>query len=248
MNITYKDEGQGEVILLIHGFCGSSEYWNEVIPSLASVYRVIAIDLPGHGDSADQPALSGIEDYATCIKDFLEALHIDRVTMFGHSLGGYITLAFAEMYGSRLNGFSLVHSTALPDSEEAQKGREASAEKIDKEGMEAFIDGLVLKLFSPSSLESLQVDVKEIGNITSSEGAKRALHAMKTRKDRRYILENTTLPVLLVAGEDDQLIPPEKTFTSKGVNIKQVLVSGVGHMSMYEKPEELVRSLVEFMK
>ncbi|QUG43319.1 alpha/beta hydrolase [Psychrobacillus sp. INOP01] len=249
--IVYKDEGQGETLILIHGFCGSSEYWNKVIPKLSKSYRVIAIDLPGHGESKGHDSVQEIDQYALVIKDFLEELKIEKVTMFGHSLGGYITLAFAESYSKYLNGFSLIHSTGLPDSSEAKEGRTASAEKIDKDGIDSFIDGLVPKLFAPDNVETYKQsveDVKKVGYGTTPQGAKNALNAMKVRKDRTEVLANTKLPVLLIAGESDQLIPADKTFTASGENIKQVVVKGAGHMSMYEAPEELGNTILTYLK
>ncbi|SDN44462.1 Pimeloyl-ACP methyl ester carboxylesterase [Psychrobacillus sp. OK028] len=250
-NIAYKDEGQGEVLLLIHGFCGSSEYWNQVIPHLSENYRVIAIDLPGHGASEGNDKLQEIEQYALVIKDFIEELKIEKVTMFGHSLGGYITLAFAESYSDYLNGFSLIHSTGFPDSKEAKEGRTASAKKIDEEGITPFIDSLVPKLFAPANVETQKQsleEVKKIGYEVHPQGAKNALQAMKDRKDRTKILENTELPVLLIAGENDQLIPADKTFTASGENIKQVMINGVGHMSMYEASEELCNAILSYIR
>lgn len=248
-DVAYREEGNGEPILLIHGFCGSLDYWNNVIEELARTNRVIAVDLPGHGGSAVQENIKEINQYATFIKDFIDTMKIEQVTMFGHSLGGYITLAFAEKYSDRLKGFSLIHSTGFPDSDEAKKGRDASAKKIDTEGMEAFIEGLVPKLFSPSHFESHLkeiTEVKKIGYSTSPAGAKDALIAMKNRIDRRIVLETTNLPVLLIAGEEDQLIPSDKVFTATGKQIKQVLLNDVGHMSMYEAPKELVQAITEF--
>ncbi|MEI4771318.1 alpha/beta hydrolase [Psychrobacillus sp. FJAT-51614] len=247
-SVAYLDEGQGEALFLMHGFCGSSAYWSKVIPKLTEQYRVIAIDLPGHGDSEVQDNVNQIDLYADFIYQFLDSLKIEKVTMLGHSLGGYITLAFADKYSERLNGFSLIHSTGFPDSEEAKKGRDSSAQKIDDEGIEAFIDGLIPKLFAPNNVKSQQNSVEEaikIGYRTSLIGAKYALEAMRDRTDRRAVINNTELPVVLVAGEEDQLIPSEKTFTADGVNIKQVLLKNVGHMSMYEAPEELVKVFVQ---
>lgn len=249
-NIAYKEEGQGETLLLIHGFCGSSNYWDKVIPKLSESFRVIAIDLPGHGESTDRDSLQEIDQYAFIVKSFLEAKKIEKVTMFGHSLGGYITLAFAESFSQYLNGFSLIHSTGFPDSVEAKEGRTASAEKIDKDGIHPFIDALVPKLFAPDNVHSHKQsveEVKKIGYEVLPKGAKNALKAMKDRKDRTKVLENTELPVLLVAGECDQLIPAEKTFTASGENIKQVVIKGAGHMSMYEAPEELGNAILTYL-
>lgn len=248
--LSFLDSGEGKPIVLIHGFAGSKLYWEKVIPRLALRNRVIAIDLPGHGESGMAMKKYSIEEMASMIKDLLQQLDIGKATLFGHSLGGYITLAFAELYPHNLNGFSLVHSTANADSEEAKLGRETNAAKILDEGADAFINGLAQKLFSPANKEPNGADIKktvEIGMSTSIEGVVSALLAMKDRPDRNHVLENTDLPVLLVAGEQDQIIPPEKTFTVERENIDAHLIKRAGHMSMYEQPEMLVDIMHGFL-
>lgn len=248
--ISYYDEGKGKPIFLIHGFAGSKQYWNEIIPRMASDNRVIAIDLPGHGESGMSKDKYSIEEMASTVKEFMDILELEQVTMFGHSLGGYITLAFAELYSNYLNGFSLVHSTANPDSEEAKEARENNAKKIQEEGAESFIEGLSKKLFSPENTEAnaneMEVTAK-IGLKTKVDGLVSALVAMKNRPDRNHVLKEAELPVLLVAGEQDQIIPPEKTFTVTRANIVKKEIKGAGHMSMYEQPDELVKVMKEFL-
>jgi pimeloyl-ACP methyl ester carboxylesterase len=249
--ISFLDIGEGKPIVLIHGFAGSKLYWEKVLPELTRNNRVIAIDLPGHGESGLVLEKYSIEDVARQIKELLDTLMLEKVTMFGHSLGGYITLAFAEYYPHYLNGFSLVHSTANADSEEAKLGRESSARKILDEGAGAFINGLSQKLFSPVNTESNADDIKKtikIGMSTSIEGVVSALLAMKNRPDRNHVLEKTDLPVLLVAGEQDQIIPPEKTFTVERNNIEARMIKGAGHMSMYEQPDKLAKIMNDFLR
>ena len=246
--ITYVDKGEGKTIMLLHGFCGSSRYWEEVIPALSEYCRVIVPDLPGHGQSTTTLENYSISDIAGMMNDLLDELNIEKVTMFGHSLGGYITLAFAEKYSDRLNGFSLVHSTAYPDTEEAKKGRSANAANLKQEGIKPFIDGLIPKLFSPDHLEKHYVETaKEIGYLTSAQGAINTLIAMRDRPDRNHVLEMTTLPVLLVAGEQDQVIPPEKTFSVSKDNIKHALIEDSGHMGMYENPTQMISAFSAFL-
>ena len=246
--IAYVDKGEGEVVVLLHGFCGSFGYWENVIPELSKSYRVIALDLPGHGESDSDIKDCSIENYADIIKALLDQLRIQKITMFGHSLGGYITLAFAEKYSGSLNGFSLVHSTAFPDSDEAKKGRVANVEKVNNEGIEVLIDGLGPKLFSPDNVEQDYVKAaKEIGYLTSPQGAVCALTAMKNRIDRNHVLNTTQLPVLLIAGEQDQIIPVEKTFSVSRDNIQQKIVKNSGHMSMYENPQDLISEIKEYL-
>jgi pimeloyl-ACP methyl ester carboxylesterase len=248
--ISFYDEGNGKPIVLIHGFAGGKRYWDKVLPELAERNRVIALDLPGHGESGMAKESYSIEDMAATIKGLLDQLGLDKVTMFGHSLGGYITLAFAELYPNKLNGFSLVHSTANPDSDETREGRETNATKIREDGSESFIEGLSKKLFSPENRERNSSDILEtvkIGMNTTAEGLVSALIAMKNRQDRNQVLEETELPVLMIAGEKDQLIPPEKTFTVNKTNINKIIIKNAGHMSMYEQPEELVKIMKEFL-
>jgi pimeloyl-ACP methyl ester carboxylesterase len=247
--ISYYDEGQGEPIVLIHGFCGSKDYWQKVVPGLAEKYRVIAVDLPGHGGSGLPEGYVSVEAMAEMIQSAVLELGLEKVSLIGHSLGGYVTLALAEAYEDKLKQFLLVHSTANPDSEEGKKGREVAAGKIDSEGIKSFVDGLVPNLFAPGEKQPEELQqAKEIGYGTNPEGAKAALKAMKQRPDRNHVLKNTKLPVLIVAGEKDQIVPPEKSFTVVGPNIKQVTIKGAGHMSMYEAPAELVEVIRGFLE
>ena len=248
--VSYYDEGNGKPLILIHGFAGSKQYWDKILPRLSNENRVIAIDLPGHGESGMGKDRYSIEDMASTIKEFLDQLGLDKVTMFGHSLGGYITLSFAELYPEYLNGFSLVHSTANPDSQEAKEARETNAKKIQDEGAGSFIDGLSKKLFSPENTEVNAKEIEEtvkIGMKTKVDGLVSALLAMKNRPDRNHVLQDTELPVLLVAGEQDQIIPAEKTFTVSRQNIEEKIIKNSGHMSMYEQPEELVQVMKDFL-
>jgi pimeloyl-ACP methyl ester carboxylesterase len=251
LSLSYLDRGEGEAIVLLHGFCGSHAYWDEVMPILSKNNRVIVPDLPGHGDSTFPKGNYELEYMADTLLELLDKLSIEKVTLFGHSLGGYITLAFAQKYEERLLGFSLIHSTAHADSETAKDGRNASIEKVQKEGITAFIDGLIPKLFAEENLETQATVVqkaKDIGYKTTEEGAIGMLNAMKNRPDRNHVIENSNLPALLIAGEKDQVIPPEKTFSVKKDSVSQALIKGAGHMSMMEKPDSLIAEIQHFLK
>lgn len=249
--IAYREEGSGHAIVLLHGFCGSHAYWDKIVPELEKEFRVIAPDLPGHGKSSHVEDARTIDGMADSIKRLLDELQLEKVTLFGHSLGGYIALSFAERYSDCLNGLALVHSTAFPDSAEAKKGREANIEKVGQQGISALIDGLIPKLFSPEHVEERRADIekaKQIGYQTSVEGAIAALQAMKDRPDRNQVMTETSLPILLVAGEQDQIIPADKTFSVTKENIEQALLREVGHMSMMESPDQLIALIRQFAR
>ncbi|MDM5337609.1 alpha/beta hydrolase [Fictibacillus enclensis] len=247
--LAYIDEGKGEAIVLLHGFCGSHEYWEEVVPKLAKEYRVIAPDLRGHGKSSVSDSACAVEDFSEDIKDLLGHLGLDKVTMLGHSLGGYITLAFADHQSNRLKGYGLIHSTAFPDDEAGRLKRDRTIEQIQEKGIESVIDQLVPNLFAPDTPLSDKIEkAKRIGYETPPEGAIAASVAMKNRPNRNDVLQNSNIPVLLVAGESDQVVPPEKTFSVSKENIIQSTLQGAGHMGMYEATDNLIEEIMAFMK
>ncbi|MBM6617560.1 alpha/beta fold hydrolase [Bacillus suaedaesalsae] len=250
LTISYIDEGSGDTVVLIHGFCGSAGYFEKIIPELSEHYRVIAPSLRGHGKSSAVCDPYTIEDMASDVYQLLKQLELEKVTMVGHSLGGYVTLAFAEQYPDMLNGYSLLHSTAFPDSEEAKEGRNKNIELICENGIEPLINALIPKLFAPKHVKTLEDEVehvREIGMNTSVTGAKGALKAMRDRMDRNEVLKNSKVPILLIAGEDDQIIPSEKVFSQSTPFIRTKTIKDAGHMGMLEAQEEVIATIEEFL-
>ncbi|MNJ37118.1 3-oxoadipate enol-lactonase 2 [compost metagenome] len=221
------------------------------MPLLTKHYRVIAPDLRGHGLSDAPLGAYTLEQMADDVVGLMKELSVDKYTLLGHSMGGYVTLSLAQRYAGSLNGFGLIHSTAYPDSEEAKEKRLQAVSVIGTEGITPFVDGLVPGLFAPANTVSHEAAldrVKEIGYRTPPQGASGAALAMRERIDRRDVLSSTTLPVLLVAGEDDALIPIERTFTTEGSNVTKAVIKGAGHMSMYEGPEQLAVVINDFLR
>jgi 3-oxoadipate enol-lactonase len=251
IEIAYMDEGQGPAVVLIHGFCGSSSYWEHIIPELSKDYRVIAPDLRGHGRSSAGTVASTMELLADDIAELLTQLQLDQVIVFGHSLGGYVTLALVERHPHLIQKFSLIHSTALPDSEEAKLKRTQGVQSIREYGIIPFVDGLIPKLFAEAHLVTMAGIVKstiELGYLTPPIGAMNSLDGMRIRQDRNHVLRNHHIPILLVAGSEDLIIPAERAFTVTGSHIQQVIIEGVGHMSMLEAPEQLIAIMKPFIK
>ncbi|AWB45973.1 alpha/beta hydrolase [Paenibacillus sp. CAA11] len=250
ITLAYEDRGQGEVLVLLHGFCGSSGYWAKVIPALSQKYRCIVPDLRGHGASDAPMGPYSIEQMADDIAELLEKLDIPSYTVLGHSLGGYIALSHAERYSSRLKAFGLIHSTAYPDNEEGKEKRLKAVSDIQAKGITAFVDGLVPGLFAEGHEAAMAREVdtaREIGYKTPPQGAAGAALAMRERPDRREVLSTTKLPVLLVAGEGDRAVSLDRTFTAEGPNITKSVIKGAGHMSMYEAPEQLILVIDDFL-
>lgn len=249
--IAYEDRGTGEVLVLLHGFCGSSAYWDRILPLLSSSYRLIIPDLRGHGASSSPNGAYTIEQMADDVVGLMEYLNVPQYTLLGHSMGGYIALSIAQRYSSRLKGYGLVHSTAYPDSEEAKEKRLKAVSTIQSSGITDFIDGLIPGLFAPNHVESMKEAVTaamQIGYRTPPQGACGAALAMRERVDRRDVMTALPIPVLLVAGEHDQVVPLERTFTADGPHVFKSVIKGAGHMSMYEAPEQLASVIIDFLR
>ncbi|GAA3412944.1 alpha/beta fold hydrolase [Paenibacillus hodogayensis] len=250
IDIAYRDEGQGMPVVLLHGFCGSSAYFDEIVPLLRGKARLIVPDLPGHGQSGTPTAPYPIESFADDISELIESLGIPKAIWFGHSLGGYVTLAAAERHAAGITAYGLIHSTAYPDDDKGKETRLKSIQTIRDTGIQPFVDGLIPKLFAPEHVQTMVDKIetaKKIGYTTTTEGAIRTLEAMRGRPDRNAVLEAVNCPILLVAGESDQIIKPDKTFSVNKDNITQVLIQGSGHMSMMEHPQRLTDALLAFL-
>ncbi|MDF2959462.1 MAG: hypothetical protein K0S39_1197 [Paenibacillus sp.] len=250
VRIGYKEKGEGQAVVLLHGFCGSSSYWNKLLPLLPDNYRFIMPDLRGHGNSGAPAGNYTMEVFADDLAELLKHAGTERAVVLGHSLGGYVTLAFAERYPHLLTAFGLIHSTAFPDSDSAKEGRKKGMDTIREKGLPVLIDGLIPKLFAPDHVKTMPEAVNEavqIGVSTNPEGAIRTLEGMRTRPDRNEVLAEAKMPVLLVAGVHDQIIPVERTFSVSGGQIAQRQIENAGHMSMVEAPEKLANVLMDFI-
>ncbi|ALS26532.1 alpha/beta hydrolase [Paenibacillus cisolokensis] len=257
LNCAYWDSGRsrradGRTIVLLHGFCGSSAYWENMPALLEGAGRLIIPDLRGHGrSSAPGDPTYTMEQLADDVCELLDALEVDRAIVIGHSLGGYTALAFAERHADRLAGLGLVHSTPLPDDETGKANRLKTAESILAGGLREVVDGLAPKLFAPRHLETMAEAVqrvKEIGYRASAHGAAAVTRGMRERPDRRAVLERTGVPVLLVAGAEDGIVPPEKVFAAHGPDTEKRIIQNCGHMGMIESPAEVAQAIHSFVE
>lgn len=236
--INFSDHGEGKTLVLLHGFLESLEMWNDFDTVLSNDFRVICIDLPGHGKS---PVYSGnltMEVMARWVKTVLDHLQIKSCTMVGHSMGGYVTLEFARQYPEMLKGFALFHSQASADTEEAKENRRRTINivKLNKAG---FINQFIPDLFAEENLEKFDAEItrlQETASKTPAKGIIAALEAMRDRSGKIELLLNTTMPVLFIAGKEDVRIPVQNVMAQAILpQHAEVLILGkVGHMGFLE--------------
>lgn len=237
-----------ETIVLIHGFCENHTCFHSIVPSLSKHYKVICPDLPGFGKSEFIENTS-MEMMADCLKELLDHLNISKCVMLGHSMGGYVSLAFANKYPEYLSAVGLLHSTALADSDERIEKRKQVIEFIEKNGKNAYIDKFIPTLFRD------KVYHKEACNTLINEaksgpqqGIIEAVKAMMIRKNQETYLTNTELPVFFGVGKYDAIIP-EMDMLKQASRCKQAEICYLedsAHCGMLEEPEKLSNAIIKF--
>jgi len=251
--IDVLSEGSGDPIVLVHGFPLAREVWDRQAAELAKLVRVVRPDLRGMGRSSVPAGPYLMETLAADVAASLDALGIDRVALAGHSLGGYVALAFCRMYTERVTRLALVCSRLAADTREVAKNREDLADRIEREQrIDPVIDAYVPRLFAPFSLEkrSPAVDrAREIAKRNSVPGAAAILRGMAQRAPAFDIAEELEVPVLVVAGAGDQIVKPEEAQRAARAFPRGELrlLARSGHLPMFEQPEELTDLLLGFM-
>ena len=242
--------GKGSAVMLLHGLPVNSNVWNGLAISLQNNFLVIAPDIPGTGKSE---MLEGenvsIEDYAEVIKEILNKESISQCTMIGHSMGGYITLAFAEKYPESLNGFGLFHSSAFADDDEKKQTRRKAIEFIKANGAYAFLRTSTPKLFAGKEHLKEMEEVIEEGKSFNAEALIQYYQAMIKRPDRTAVLKTFSKPVLFIIGEKDTVVPLQVSLQQCYFpTISHVHVLETGHMGMIEESNNsqlIVKSFLE---
>ena len=252
--IFYKVTGAGQPVALLHGFAEDNTIWKEQVSFLQDYCRLILPDLPGSGQSSMlQSNDITIEDYAACINALLENEGIDKCVLLGHSMGGYITLAFAEMFPDKLKAFGLVHSSAFADNEEKIAVRQKGITMMEEQGVFSFLENTTPNSFSENYKKNEPAGITalvEQGKSFSKEALIQYYTAMMHRPDRTAVLEKSKVPVLFITGSEDAVIPTDDLL--KQVHLPKIsyihIIKDAGHMSMQEKPAELNNYLLEFVR
>jgi pimeloyl-ACP methyl ester carboxylesterase len=251
--IFYRTEGKGYPVILIHGFAEDGTIWQNQIEYLAKNYQLILPDLPGSGKSSFDPQLITIDDYADCIKFIADEEKISSCIIIGHSMGGYITLAFAEKYPEKLKAFGLFHSTAYADSDEKKIARKKGIEFIEKHGSYEFIKQSVPNLFTEDFKMKYPEIVSELierYNNFHPRSLVSYYNAMMNRPDRTHILKDLKKTVLFIIGEKDSAVSLEhslqQSFLPELCYIH--ILENAAHMGMFEDKNHSNEFLNEFLK
>ena len=248
--ISYSETGKGTVLVLLHGFLENATMWDFYIEAFAKKYRVVTLDLLGHGKSECLGYVHSMEDQADVVYAVLQYLKIRKSVFVGHSMGGYVALAFAELYPENTKGLVLLNSTAHADSNDRKTNRDRAIIAVKKD-YSTFIRMSIANLFSEDNRERL---TEEIENVklealkTPLQGIVAALEGMKIRKDREVLLHFAPYPVMLILGEKDSVLNySENREQIKGTDV-QFASFPDGHMSHIENRDQLGKVLLDFLK
>jgi pimeloyl-ACP methyl ester carboxylesterase len=252
-SLFFRDEGKGDAVVLLHGYLESSGIWNGFGELLAKQYRVISMDLPGHGKSSPVCENQTIEIMADTVNAVLDHLEIGRAVIIGHSMGGYVTLAFAEIFPEKTPGYCLFHSHALADSEEKKMNREREIELVRSGKKSLIVNVNIPRTFAIDNLDKMAAEVeraKQIALGTKDYGIICALHGMKSRPDRQRVLRESSVPVMIVAGRKDNNIPfpvYEQHF-SLAKHTEVMILENSGHMGFLEEMDKSLKGIAGFLK
>jgi pimeloyl-ACP methyl ester carboxylesterase len=250
--IHYSDSGSGSVIVLLHGYLESLEVWNGFAEKLSTKFRVIAVDLPGHGLSDVYGEVHTMEFMAEAVKKILVNLNIKKAFLTGHSLGGYVTLAFLELFPEYLSGYCLFHSQPFPDPPAALKKRKREIEIVKMGKKNLMYPDNVTMMFAASNLdkfpEALQRS-KDIASQIPGDEIIAVLNGMMLRPSRLSFMEEGRVPFLWILGTMDNYIPCDliQSRVNMPSNAEVVILRNSGHIGFIEEEELSVKNVSEFV-
>ncbi len=248
--ISYKVEGQGPAIVFLHGFMESARIWRSFSENLSTKFKVIRINLPGHGKSSVHSDNHSMEFMAEAVKVVLDAEKVTKAMLVGHSMGGYVALAFAELHAPMISGLVMFNSICFADAKEKKADRERAMKAADAHKMKYITSVIPNLFFERSGVKASKRIFKmvKIASKQSKEGILAAIAGMRDRKDRSDVLKSAGFPMMILAGHDDMLIPLERSKEMAALNPKAQLVvlEECAHLAFIEQEKESFKAVQTF--
>lgn len=247
----YTENGKGNTIVFLHGFLENIKIWEYFNNKLSDNYHVVCIDLPGHGKSAKETnEVNRMEDIADKVNEVLEYLGVNQGVIIGHSMGGYVSLAFADKYKNKVRGLGLFYSTSLAD-DEAKKEQRLKAAEVATKNPKEFFRLSIPNLFAQKDSPKIKSEIDEaisLANETSLVGISASLKGMRLRKDRTDVIKNLGKPVFIISGEYDNAVKTEelKKAVKDFPNVSFYTLP-TGHMGMLEAPEKSLQIIERWL-
>lgn len=247
LEMSFTDCGGGRPIVLLHGLALEKNIWNPVIEAFSNQARFIAPDLRGHGSTSLGQADATLSQIADDLLAMLDALGLDKVCLVGHSMGGYIALNFAARYPQRLASLVLVTSNVRADAPDKRKRRLEDAQRVLNGGIPAFAATMASRLTKdPRLVSQLRIQMESI----CAPGLSNILVAIANRPDRQELISKLEMPILAIAGAEDQISSVSVALEAGNLAIRghKLALPSVGHMPMLENPLALGAALLSFLE
>lgn len=249
IEIAYSVSGKGNALVLLHGFLETSSMWKTYVDTFSKTHKVITIDLLGHGKTPCLGYIHTMEEMAETVFVVLKKLKLRKIHLAGHSMGGYVALAFAEMYPDYIKALCLINSTSRADSEERKANRDRAISAV-KYNHKQFIRISISNLFRPKNRKIFAETIKEVKKealTTSLQGIVAALEGMKIREDREVLLHFSPYKKMMIVGKRDPILAFEDVIDQTKNSEVDVDIFPDGHMSHIENEEDLLFSLKRFV-
>ncbi len=242
ITVTYSVEGKGRPVVLLHGYLLSGEAWRPLSDLLTETFRVISVDIPGHGGSGVAGDTHTMEFIAEAVRAVMNDAGEKKVLLAGHSMGGYAALAFAEKYPDMLAGYVLFHSHPYADAPEGILKRKREIEVVMAGKKNIMYPANISMMFAERNLKVMQAELAQLRKLASgnpAEGIVALLNGMMVRPQRTSVIEKGEVPLLWILGRDDRYFSPEAAMRSIRIpaNAQVVILEKSGHLGFIEEPE-----------
>ncbi len=248
--VSYYMKGKGPTVVFLHGFLENKHIWDCFVEMPHKHFSCLSIDLPGFGQTEVFSENHTMDFMAQVVKAVTDAENIDSIILTGHSMGGYVSLAFAAKYSEKLKGLVLFHSQAAADDKQGKQNRNRTID-IVKRNHKDFISNFIPLLFAEKNVEKFSKEIKQLKKAsleTSAEGVIAALAGMRDRNDSCNLLETLAIPVFFVVGKNDRHIPLQKIILQLSLpsHSECLILDTVGHIGFVEAPEKIFPVLTDF--
>ena len=249
-SVYFSTEGEGRAVVLLHGFMESKSMWSNFSARLSKKFRVISIDLPGHGKTGSYGEVHTMNLMAGVVAAVLDSENIERCVMAGHSMGGYVTAEFAALFPERLLGMGFIHSQVSSDNDDALKNRDKTIGLV-KKYKESFIRNFIPDLFAPENVDLFHSEIDQLISDAvkmDTNAIVAALQGMKGRSGHEEMLGKALFPVLFISGKKDVKIPAEKILYQGSLpkHCEILMLDNTGHMGHLEARQKTLSFLESF--
>ncbi len=250
--VRYKVSGKGKSLVMLHGYLESIAVWGSFEEKLAESFRVISIDLPGHGKTGNLGNTHTMQQMAAIVNHIVQLLGLSEFYILGHSMGGYVALHYIHDFPKGVKGLILLHSSAKADTEDKKIARRRTIELIQKGKKEMVTSQHVPQTFNAENIPKFThriEQLKKIASETPEKGIIAALNGMKERTDFTDFLNKSHFPVLMIVGKEDNFIPfsVSEAHFRLSHNITPCILENSGHMGFIEEENKTLENIKNFI-